>query len=667
MPADRSKLPAQHYRPDVDGLRAVAVLSVLFCHTGMGLPGGYVGVDVFFVISGYLITGLILKDLDQGRFSLVDFWERRIRRIVPALVVVTIVTVALGWRLLLPDDFASLAKSAIALPLCIANIHFWKETGYFEAAAEEKPLLHTWSLAVEEQFYLLVPLVLMAVAKMYRAALVPLLSLACAASFALSVYGVANHPDATYYLLPTRAWELLVGALLAGTAARMGPDRPWRGQVAAAVGMSAILLSCFLYSSETPFPGLAATLPVLGTALVIAAGGCATPAPAVNAVLAGRPLVFIGLISYSLYLWHWPLLALSKACVFTPLSIGQRLTIIAASVAAAALSWRFVETPFRNRAQFASRAGVFVGGALGYGVILALGIAIDARDGYPERLTTQAERFAVTCQRDEKYTRGFGLKHIPHELTRLGPATAAPSIAVWGDSHAMAILPAMDELGKRYGVTTLVATHSATAPVLDFYARRRFGLNENAIPFNAAVFNTVIEQKIKSVVLAAVWSNYFREPDFGDALLTTVEKLAENGVTVYFVKDVPYFSFNVPRALTTYAWHGWTMEGLGMPVEDYDLKNSFHAEFLPELERRGAIILDPLPLFLRPDSPGKIVPYDDVGSRYADAHHLSTHGALAIQEVFLPLFADAAPPDPAQGLAAHDSSGAARKKRLTVR
>src|SRR3954464_14933807 len=205
-----------NYRPDIDGLRALAVLPVLLFHADLACPGGYVGVDVFFVISGYLITSLILKDLDRGTFSLADFWMRRIRRILPALVAVTMVTALAGWFLLIPSAYASLGKSIVGLALLVSNMQFWRETGYFTATAEEKPLLHTWSLAVEEQFYLFVPVLLLMLARVLRLRRAFwLIALAAVASLGLSIYGTKWYAAATFYLLPTRAWELFVGSLLA--------------------------------------------------------------------------------------------------------------------------------------------------------------------------------------------------------------------------------------------------------------------------------------------------------------------------------------------------------------------------------------------------------------------------------------------------------------------
>ncbi len=258
------------YRPDIDGLRAVAVLGVVFFHAGLGFPGGYVGVDVFFVISGFLITSLILKELRQGTFSLLNFWERRARRILPALTVVVAAIIAAGWFCLMPADYEVLGKQVIALIGFSSNIKFWRETGYFDTASETKPLLHTWSLSLEEQFYLLIPLLLAVLFRLRKSHwIVPTLLLGAFVSFGLSVYGSFRAPDATFFLLPTRAWELAAGSLLAFVQpipqARLRTLFAW-------LGLAAILVPFCFYPPGIRFPGLTALPPVAGAALLIWSG-----------------------------------------------------------------------------------------------------------------------------------------------------------------------------------------------------------------------------------------------------------------------------------------------------------------------------------------------------------------------------------------------------------
>ncbi|MGU0871138.1 acyltransferase family protein, partial [Pseudomonas aeruginosa] len=266
-----SSLP---YRRDIDGLRALAILSVVFYHLGLGgFTGGYVGVDVFLVISGYLITSIIRRDRQAGRFSFVDFWARRARRILPALFVMMAVSLAAGWFLMEPRDYEQLGRSVRYQTMFASNILFWKQDGYFDAASEFKPLLHTWSLSVEEQFYILFPLLLAAISgRLLRWRLAILLAV-LALSLAASVWAVSQRPGSAFFLLPMRAWELLAGAALALLPGASRGHSQWSLQLAATLGIAAILLPVFFYDSDTPFPGLAALPAVLGTALLIWANG----------------------------------------------------------------------------------------------------------------------------------------------------------------------------------------------------------------------------------------------------------------------------------------------------------------------------------------------------------------------------------------------------------
>ena len=628
------------YRPDVDGLRAIAVLSVVFCHAGLGFPGGYIGVDVFFVISGYLITSLILKDLAQGTFSLANFWERRICRILPALVVVTVATLLAGWFLLMPDAYASLGKSVAALSLLISNVHFLRDTGYFEAAADEKPLLHTWSLAVEEQFYLFVPVFLLLLARngrLHRAAV--LLALALIVSFGLSIYGTHRYPSATFYLLPSRAWELFVGALLVFLPASRLSGSFRCKELAAALGLALVLIPCVLYGQNTRFPGLAALPPVLGAALLIWSGNVsAALLPITNRCLAWRPLVIVGLISYSVYLWHWPVFAFARSQSIHPLSYPYRLLLIAASLLIGAISWSYVELPFRGRRVLASRPRLLKVTVLVFAGLFCCGTSIYYSKGFEKRLTPEARWFAGTRQRDLHYRGNLDVEDIPRNLVRFGNSEAPPELLIWGDSHAVAILPAIDSLCKETAVTACAATHASTAPVTDYFARSEHGLNERAIPFNAAVMDYVRSEKIQTVLLAAYWSTYFSDAEFPNALLKTIDALRASGVSVYFMNDVPIFAFDVPKTLARYSMLGENLSGLVLASSDHEAVNQFNSSFLPKLIDRGVNILDPIPTLQARTKSIDILPFDSGGSFYSDKHHLSTYGALAIKPVFGPMF-----------------------------
>ena len=366
------------YRPEIDGLRAIAVAAVILFHAGFAtFSGGFVGVDVFFVISGFLITSIIVGELEAGRFSVIRFYERRARRILPALFTVMAACVPFAWRLLSPDDLKDFAQSMAAICLFASNVLFWGESGYFDTQAELKPLLHTWSLAVEEQFYVIFPLLLAAVWRLGRVAVLPLIAAIAAVSLVTSVDEVRNFPSAAFYLLPSRAWQLLVGAVASFVAGRWQNAGVRNASVRVVseafgwVGMAMILVPLFLFDERTSFPGLNAAWPTVGTALVLLGASDGT---SVGRMLAWRPLVGLGLISYSAYLWHQPLFAFAKHALMAELPADLAIVLCAVTIVLACLSWRYVEQPFRDRSRI-GRATVFGLSAAGMAVFIALGFA----------------------------------------------------------------------------------------------------------------------------------------------------------------------------------------------------------------------------------------------------------------------------------------------------
>lgn len=510
------------YRPEIDGLRAVAVLAVVLFHAGLGVPGGFVGVDVFFVISGFLITSLILRDLHAGKFSLVHFWERRARRILPAAVVMVMAALVAGWFLLLPSDYAAAGKSAGMHALFASNFHFWRSTNYFAGSADEQPLLHTWSLAVEEQFYVIVPFLLLFLFRYplfrRRGPLLMLLIPVFMTSLALSVFLLPRAPAATFYLLPTRAWELLAGSIVALLPA-VSLSRLWR-EVLCGFSLAAILAPCFLYTRETPFPGLAALPSCLGTCLFIWASsnsrpGARAPLTAAASLLSSKPFVFIGLISYSLYLWHWPLFAFSSYWALEPLSSGYRLWLVVAGFLLAVLSWRFVETPFRTRRLGASRHAIFgwAGGGLLASAVFSL--ILIRGGGFPERFSGTVLAYGSSKDQGEVARQVELVDVLEDRLPRLGALAPAPvTVLVWGDSHAGSILAAADRMARDHSESLVAAWHSGTPPVLEYAPasdRKGWSLGEGCPAFNQAILERLSRDKIRDVLLVARWSGYFKD------------------------------------------------------------------------------------------------------------------------------------------------------------
>jgi peptidoglycan/LPS O-acetylase OafA/YrhL len=624
------------YRPDVDGLRAVAVLSVVFCHAKLGFSGGFIGVDVFFVISGFLITSLILKEVAADTFSFMTFWERRIRRIIPALLVVVICTLVAGHFLLMPDAYKSLGDSVVGLALLMSNVHFWMDTGYFAGAAELKPMLHTWSLAVEEQFYFLIPLVLVLLSRpTTERRRIPVLVAFAAASFALSVYGAIHHQSATFYLLPTRTWELLAGCILAASSHRIRPGRPVANETRAWAGMLLILIPCFVYDDHTVFPGLAAAAPVFGTVLVIASGMHADRLPTINRLLARRPFVFVGLISYSLYLWHWPLFVFCRYLQMNPLTTLDATLLVLASVCLAVLSWRFIEVPLRtlNLLQSKRRAAAFA--SLAFAGLLGAGLAVGIQNGFPERVSPRTLLLVETSQRDPRWNIDLDASDIPDNLASLGADSGQPAeLLVWGDSHAMAVLPGIDSLCRKHGIAVVAATHSSTLPVKDYFVKSR-GLREQAVEFNDAVLDYARSSGIKAALLVARdWREHLRNSECRNALINTARLLQSDGVRVYLMNTVPEFEFDIARFLALRSVYGGLNE-LVISREKYESMLAIDQQCIRLLMSNDVHILEPSTVFF--DGSDEFRPFDSSGAYYRDSHHLSTHGALAVQSLFEPI------------------------------
>ncbi len=342
------------YRSEIDGLRAVAVVPVILFHAGLDLfSGGFVGVDVFFVISGYLITTIIINELDRGNFSLGQFYERRVRRILPVLFLVMLVSIPIAWIVLLPQDMKDFGQSIVSVVVFSSNFLFWIESGYFETAAELKPLLHTWSLAVEEQFYIFFPLFLMAAWGKGRKWIIMVLAMVCLLSLGAAHWAAYNKPDAAFYLLPFRGWELLLGSFAALYLQKRGlPDNSALGNLTSLTGLLMVIASVFLYDNSTPFPSFYALLPTVGTVLLIL---FATRGTIAHTCLSFKPVVAIGLISYSAYLWHQPLFAFARHQIYLSVSETTFLFLAFLCLPLSYLSWRYVEQPFRGKTGVSKR------------------------------------------------------------------------------------------------------------------------------------------------------------------------------------------------------------------------------------------------------------------------------------------------------------------------
>jgi len=441
------------YRPDIDGLRAVAVLAVVLFHARTPfVPGGFVGVDVFFVISGYLITGLIVRDIEGDGFSILRFYERRIRRIFPALFLVIGACFACTVVLFLPDQLDDFAAAAIAATTFVSNIWFWKNAGYFQPDSGLQPLLHTWSLSVEEQFYILYPLCLCLLylvlhQRMLRTVVV---ALALIASFALSVAFTNSSPIMAFYLLPTRAWELLLGALLVLYPMRAA-IHPGVREIVGVAALGMIVAAAVSFDSSTAFPGAAALLPCLGAVLLIHVGTCG--GCVVTRLLSMRGAVFVGLVSYSFYLWHWPLIVFVDYLALGSAPVWMRGLAVAVSFVLAVLSWRYVERPFRDARRVSRRQLIGSAIAASFGS-LVLGSAILGMNGLPQRFDVKTLELAAGAH-DEARPRTC-LQRMPDGawdgLCTLGSDDGTqPSFLLWSDSHGESMRVAISEAAEAVG------------------------------------------------------------------------------------------------------------------------------------------------------------------------------------------------------------------------
>jgi peptidoglycan/LPS O-acetylase OafA/YrhL len=646
------------------------VLPVVLFHFRLGpFDGGFVGVDIFFVISGFLIGGLVAKAIDEGRFSLIDFYERRARRIFPALFVVLGVSAALAFAVFLPEDLDNFGKTLGAAALFASNMELLREADYFDRAAELKPLLHTWSLAVEEQFYLAFPPLMMLMARRPRAALLAVLALLAAGSGALGLWILSFNPPMAFYLAPARAWEVLVGAILA-IAAPPAPRARRLADLVSLTGLAAIGWSVFGFSRETLFPGLNAVLGCGGAAALLWAGaGRAPPAPLpiVNRVLATAPMGFIGRISYSLYLWHWPVLVFASYYALEGLGAPEKAALIALSVVLAALSERFVERPFRGAgSRIGRRTIVALSGAAIAGAV-AVALVVVAAHGFPGRLAPDVRALlAVTGEERAGRCPAAPPPSAPRAaLCALGHAPAArPDFLFWGDSLATALSPAMEAAADGEGRVGWFAQRNGCAPLpgvdrLGFPACRRF--NDQAL-------RVALSPQVRQVILTGRWALAAEGVEYGDptrhletlgsaaaparpggdnravvaaALEALVARLRAAGKTVILIQSSPEIGRPVPQTLAKASLLGQAID-LEPTQAAYQARQAFITALFERMRAKyGAVIV-------RPDqalcAAGRCAVEEDGHPLYYDDHHLNRQGALKLT----PLLAAALASEPAR-------------------
>jgi peptidoglycan/LPS O-acetylase OafA/YrhL len=494
------------YRKEIDGLRALAVLPVILFHAGFApFRGGFVGVDIFFVISGYLITTIIVGEIERGSFSLIKFYERRARRILPALFFMMLCALPFAWYWMLPNELTQFSETLIAVPLFYSNILFYLTSGYFETASELKPLLHTWSLAVEEQFYILFPLFLLLSWRIGKNRIILLLVLLAIVSLLAAQWGSITHPSFTFFLLPTRCFELLIGSLIS---LFINPQKISKSinqplcQFLSIIGLLLIVYAIISFNEKTPYPSIYTLVPTLGAGLILV---FSSSRDMVGKLLGSKLLVGIGLISYSAYLWHQPLLAFARLKSFSELTGTHLFIIISSTILLGYLSWRFVERPFRNAKTISLKKFV------GLSILLAtmfvgIGLYGYKNEGLLSRFPLDAQLYVqyndfnnwyIPVRKDQCHLQDINLtKHadICYENKR-------PLIALWGDSHASALYPGLKKLQEQYnfGVTQLTA--AGCPPLSDIDALTRI----NCDLINAQNLQDLSKTSPDILILHSAW------------------------------------------------------------------------------------------------------------------------------------------------------------------
>jgi peptidoglycan/LPS O-acetylase OafA/YrhL len=643
------------YRADIDGLRAVAVAFVVLFHARLEfIGGGYVGVDVFFVISGFLISSILREDISNGRFSLSQFYERRVRRIFPAAFVVLLCTAAASYFILMPKEFKEFGASLISCLGYFSNFYFWRHTGYFDNAGELNPLLHTWSLAVEEQFYLVVPLLLYFLIKKSRDPQRWILLL-FAISLVLNVVLVRISPSGTFFSPFTRAWELFAGTILAFT------TRPYFrtavfSQLAGILGALLIAVPAFLYTAETRFPGEAAILPVLGTFLVIASG--ADHRTWTASLLSNRFLVAIGKISFSLYLWHWPVFVLIRYVKLGELDNFSKIVGLALTVGLSVLSYLWIEKPFRRAGGiWGTPFRAFSGFAACTTLLLIASAVFYVTGGLPSRFSPQTQAFAmgafdVNPRRAECDSRSPD-SVLADQVCRIGVKDGAATFAVLGDSFGDALLPGIASAAQAVDRKGLVLTAAGCYPLLGIAMPD----NSKCRPYmDAAIERIRRDQSIETVFIIGRWTTAILGMRFGygeaptwlirddqtaavgvaeneavvrRSLARTVEALAPKKIVI--VAYIPEQKVYVPQAAALSELFD-RKEPIGVSREVFDARQRKVHELLDAGQGKGLFSVIDVGAKLCNDE--RCSATDQGIALYSDDNHLSASGANHISNLF---------------------------------
>ncbi|MGO4719394.1 acyltransferase family protein [Stenotrophomonas sp. 2MCAF14_2] len=530
------------YRADIDGLRAIAVLGVLLYHLDPRLvPGGYVGVDVFFVISGFLISRIIYGEMEAGSFSIARFYVRRARRILPALLSVVLATSVVAMLVLYPSERVQYAQSAIASILFSANFYFYATLNYFSPAADEIPLLHLWSLGIEEQFYILFPLLALLLTRIGRKLFTGLLGVLFLASLLTCAWALAVNPSGAFYLLPFRAFELLTGALIALVPVAWTPARRLAGFLSW-VGLAAIVTAMYGFDKGTHFPGFAALLPCAGAAMLIMAHGHGQ----VGRLLSSRGMVWVGKRSYSLYLVHWPVIVFAHRFWPDSVSMAWVPVLAAVSLLLAHLNFELVEQKLRNAKPSWRNGKVLATSALSMLVVVSAGMVVVKEKGFPGSQDAHVAQVLASLDYDPSVdyrsrTCFLDPDQSPDQADVSGciPGKGQRRAMLWGDSHAIHFLKGFQPAFAAKGYEIGALTASACPPLVGV----EIGERPHCKAFNDFALQRLVDEKPDVVILSALW---YADPAWMSALDKSIAALRAADIRVVVLGISPMFKQRVP-------------------------------------------------------------------------------------------------------------------------
>ncbi len=652
------KPSAQSYLPHIDGLRALAVASVVAYHAWPQLlPGGFIGVDVFFVISGFLITRLLAAEMQAGDFSYVGFLVRRVRRLAPAAAVCFAAVAVLGGMVFLPDAYEEFGRSLTAAAVMLANFYFHGQAGYFSPPAYEMPLLHTWSLAVEDQFYLIWPLLLVSILKFRaRYMLFAIVAGLGIVSLAHAQASLSSDADYAFYMLAPRAWELLIGALLA--LARPVSLRPVVASGLSILGMAMIVASALLLSRQSHFPGLNAAPACIGTALVIISG---LGQRSVGArLLSWRPFVFGGLISYSLYLWHWPLFTFARYYAGRALTDMELFGLVIASTLIAALSWRYVETPFRRaRAGYGNNARTAMGlGVAAMALLATSGVIIRELDGVPMRFSGPVgQMFSDMSHGNPMRHKCDGFENISRNdgdcnFGRRKADDESYEVALFGDSNADHFTPLIADWARDLGLAGRQATQSQCGPVLgSIRTVLPSRITSNCERYHQTVVKFVDDNPgLKLAILSANWPTYtgalapnsvisdgplvLPEGETLDAYMRNlVEFFIEKNIDVLIIERIPHYGALPVRCIVQSLEKDKAAEHCGLARARATLGQKQTLPVFEAIARDydGVYVINPTDIFCNVK---RCTPLKDGAFLYRDRGHLNRAGAVRLRQYF---------------------------------